>query len=201
MQSDWPACYEALAGRAPRPFFVKALARFDGPNNGDSRPQAIELGCGDGTETLALLTAGWRVLSIDSQPSAVARVEANVPEGLRPQVTTRVAPFQGLSLPPADFVYAGYSLPFCPPAHFDRLWSTIVHCLRPGGRFAGQLFGVEDSWADDPEMTFHSAAQVEQLLAQGLEVEWNEEIIDDDSGAVSGPKRWHVFNVVGRKSA
>ena len=32
--------------------------------------QAVEVGFGDGTETLALLADGWRVLAVDAAPQA-----------------------------------------------------------------------------------------------------------------------------------
>ena len=39
----------------------------------------------------------------------------------------------------------------------------------PGGVFAGQLFGTRDTWADDPDMTFHARHQVGVLL-EGLDI-------------------------------
>ena len=40
----------------------------------------------------------------------------------------------------ADLVWAGLSLPFCPPTHFDRHWAEIVTSVGAGGRFAGDYF-------------------------------------------------------------
>jgi len=111
-----------------------------------------------------------------------------------------VAGFEDLHLSETDLVYAGYSLPFCKPAAFDGLWDKITSSIRPGGRFAGQLFGVRDSWADEPEMTFHSAEQAAALLAVEFDVESLEEI-DEDGSAFSGPKHWHVFDIIARKLA
>ncbi len=106
--------------------------------------------------------------------------------------------YEDLELPETDFVYAGYSLPFCKPEHFDRLWGNITARIRSGGRFAGQLFGIRDSWADNPEMTFHSAEQVNHLLAHGFETETLREV-DEDGDAFTGPKHWHVFDIIVRK--
>jgi hypothetical protein len=49
------------------------------------------------------------------------------------------------------------------------MWARIGQALAPGGVFAGQLFGIRDSWADDPDMTFHTRRQVEVLL-DGLDI-------------------------------
>jgi hypothetical protein len=96
-----------------------------------------------------------------------------------------------------DFVYAGFSLPFCTPQHFPRLWEGIVAALTPGGVFAGQLFGEHDSWASNPERTFHTRADVQTLLTP-FEIDVLREV-EEDGHAVSGPKHWHVFHIIARK--
>jgi tellurite methyltransferase len=106
---------------------------------------AVDLGCGDGTETFTLLQAGWHVLAIDQQSEAITLVQSKVPPELQPRLQARVTTFEELRLPLADFVYAGFSLPFCRPQHFPTLWTTIVAALYPGGVFASQLFGKHDS--------------------------------------------------------
>jgi hypothetical protein len=78
------------------------------------------------------------------------------------------------------------------------LWANISACICPEGRFAGQLFGIRDTWANDPEMTFHSAEQVAALLADGFEIEFLDER-EEDGNSFSGPKHWHVFDIVARK--
>ncbi len=196
--NTWESYYDWLKGREPRPFFVDALARFGAGSSGTVQLHAIDLGCGDGTETLALLRAGWSVLAVDSEPASIAQIRSRVPAPVQPRLETMTASFEDLPLPKANFVYAGYSLPFCRPAYFDRLWANIAACLEPGGRFAGQLFGIRDSWANEPEMTFHSAGQVASLLADGFEIEILDEM-EKDGEAFSGPKHWHVFNIVARK--
>ncbi len=60
-----------------------------------------------------------------------------MPEAARTRLETQVAPFQDVALPAADFVYAGLSLPFCPPEQFPAVWAGVVAALRPGGRVEG----------------------------------------------------------------
>lgn len=200
---DWAGYYQSLKGREPRPVFREVLAKYDAAssNPGASRTaalQAVDLGCGDGTETLALLAAGWSVLAVDQEPAAIEHVlikAAALPDA---ELKTMVSAFEDLQLPETELVYAGYSLPFCIPAHFNALWGKITDCIRPGGRFAGQLFGIRDSWAEEREMTFHSADQVEALLVHSFEIEMLEEI-DEEGEAFSGPKHWHLFDIIARK--
>ena len=76
------------------------------------------------------------------------------------------------------------------------MWARIRQALAPGGVFAGQLFGIRDSWADDPDLTFHARRQVEVLL-DGLKILRLEEA-ERDGRAFSGPKHWHTFDILAR---
>ena len=61
---DWAAYYRHTLGREPRPVFTKGMQLA--AEAGRTPGQAVEVGFGDGTETLALLEAGWRVLAVDA---------------------------------------------------------------------------------------------------------------------------------------
>ena len=159
----WEDYYRAIEGRAPRRLFLDALDFAQGPGI------AVDLGCGDGTETLALLADGWAV----------------------------VAPFHEAELPQADLVYAGLSLPFCDPADFGEAWTRSAGAVRPGGVLAAHFFGPRDSWAGSPDMTFHARDDLDALL-EGFEIRRLEEQ-DEDGAAVSGPKHWHVFHVIAQR--
>jgi trans-aconitate methyltransferase len=176
---------------------AEALANFPEQPIDASAPRAVDLGCGDGMETLALLQRGWHVLAIDQQSEAISLVERGVPPELQQRLQTQVTAFEELRLPAVDLIYAGFSLPFCEPWRFQTLWATIVAALRPGGLFAGQLFGVRDSWATNADMTFHTQADVQALLEPFEIVVLREE--EEDGQAVSGPKHWHVFHLIARK--
>lgn len=184
----WEDYYRAVEGRAPRPLFVEALGLTQRPGVG------VDLGCGDGTETLALLAAGWTVVAVDAAPEGVERLSAAVPEAAAGRLTTLVAPFRQLELPEADFVYAGLSLPFCDPGDFGEAWRRITAAVRPGGVLAVHLFGPRDTWANTPDMTFHTREDVNALLG-GFEIRRLDEQ-DEEGQAVSGPKHWHVFHVI-----
>lgn len=76
-------------------------------------------------------------------------------------------------------------------------WARIRQALAPGGVFAGQLFGIRDTWADDPDLTFHTRHQVEVML-DGLDILRLEET-ERDRHAFSGPKHWHTLDILARK--
>jgi hypothetical protein len=73
-----------------------------------------------------------------------------------------------------------------------------VAALRPGGRFAGHLFGERDSWSGNSRMTFHTAAGLQQRLT-GFTIEALAEVENDRPTALGDPKHWHIFEALARR--
>lgn len=182
----------------PRNTLLAALERFETEEPGKAGREAVDLGCGEGRDTVELLRRGWRVLAIDAHPEAfewmLARSDLQNVELLE----TKLAKFQDTIWPEADLVNASFALPFCPPEYFTELWDRIVRSLRPSGRFSGQLFGDRDDWAKIPTNTHHTRAQVEKLL-ESFEIEVFNEEESDGKTALQEPKHWHIFHIVARK--
>ncbi len=191
----WNGYYASQTGRTTRPLFDEAMAQV---GTGAEEPRlAVDLGCGDGTESLALLSRGWRVLAVDKQAEAIDLLGSRVHPDHRPRLEARVAAIEDAVLPACDLIYAGYSLPFVAPARFGGMWAGMVQALRPGGCFAGQLFGDRDSWTVDPRMTFQTRTEALALLAP-LRVEVFRER-EEDGSSFSGPKHWHIFDIIARR--
>jgi SAM-dependent methyltransferase len=195
-ERDWSAYYSAVVGRPPRDTLLAALERFDAEQAGEKF--AVDLGCGDGRDTVELLRRGWRVLAIDGEQEAIARLLSR-PDINRDRLETQAVRFEEVNLPEqVDLVNASFSLPFCPPEHFPSVWEKIVASLRPGGRFCGQLFGDRDSWAIYTSVTHHTREQVEELL-QPFELEMFVEEEHPGQTALGEEKHWHLFQIVARK--
>lgn len=190
---SWDEYYKKIQGRAPRQLLLDVLEKYPA----DTSLQAIDLGCGDGTESTYLLSQGWTVFAVDGAKAGIKRLLEKAPKEGQVRLQTQVAKFEEVALPMADLIHASYSIPFCHPDHFPALWNKIADALNPGGRFAGQFFGIHDSWATESDMTFHTETQVRAMLG-GLETEYFHEL-DEDGQAASGPKHWHVFTVIARK--
>lgn len=186
--APWSAYNAAQQQRPARPLCREVLD-LAGP--GASR-LAVDLGCGAGVEARALLAAGWRVLAVDGDRTAVEQLRGVLP----PEGRVVEAPFGALTdLPAAALVHSSYALPFAGPA-FDRVWGLIRDTLLPGGWLAVTLFGDRDSWAVDPGIAVHTAGQVDGLLG-GLDVVARREV-EWDGGSFSGPKHWHVVEAIAR---
>jgi tellurite methyltransferase len=191
--SYWSSYYDAARDNTPRPTLIAALNSLNGPPG-----FAIDLGCGAGTDTLALLTQGWRVQAIDAEEDALLRLERRVPAAMRDRLRLTLSRFETLDLPKANLVNASFALPFCMPAKFDYLWASIAVALDPSGMFAGHLFGNNDTWSGLAHINTHTRFQVEGLLAgwkivQLLESEW------DGTAATGEAKHWHLFEIVARR--
>ncbi|WP_201776205.1 class I SAM-dependent methyltransferase [Streptacidiphilus melanogenes] len=197
MIEDWEPFYRATADSPVRPLCLEAIATAGDPHDGPAVDLAVDLGAGAGRETAALLDAGWRVLALDGAPGAHLRIEAAVRPARRDRLTVVEQSFAALDrLPDAGLIYAGYALPFQRREVFARTWSLIRDALRPGAILAVNLFGPRDTWAGDPELTTHSAAEARALL-DGLEVLAVREE-EREGNAVSGPKHWHVLDLLAR---
>lgn len=139
------------------------------------------------------------MLAVDREPAAIDLLLQRVPPTDRHRLETLVRAFEDLIFPPdVDLINASYSLPFCPPDEFDRLWNRLGAAIRSEGRFAGHFFGDRDEWADDPGITVHSIEEVRAAL-HAFEIESLLEEDEDGALATGEPKHWHLFSVVAKK--
>ena len=194
---NWEEYYQAIQGSQPRSLLLSALELFKSDPPRANR-LAIDLGCGDGTESFYLLENSWQVLAIDVEATAINYLLAKTPDHLADNLQTQIARFENSHLPPADLIHANLTLPFCEPAQYGSLWQKIVASIVVNGRFAGHFFGVNDSWAVNTDMTIHTEAEVRALFP-AFAIEFFHEK-DEDGQATNGPKHWHIFTVIARKS-
>lgn len=186
LHADWARFAEATASRRPLPFFDIAMDATDGDHGGGRL--AIDLGCGAGVETLALLERGWRVFAMDSEPRAIEVLADRVPESHQANLQTAVGRFTDVDLPKADLVYASLSLPFA-VNDFDASIDAALSAVRPGGWFVGVLLGANDTWAD--EVATVDRSELNRLFSGFENLSIDAQEFDGDSGA--GPKHWHWY--------
>jgi tellurite methyltransferase len=196
----WTDYYQAVKGRPPRETLLTALTKFDAETAFGTLRFAVDLGCGDGRDTVELLRRGWQVLAIDGEEQAIDRLLKRSEIDL-PLLETRVERFEELALPEkVDLINASFCLQFCPPADFPAFWQKIVAAIREEGRFCGHLIGDRDSWAAYDHMNHHTREQVLELLAP-FDIEHLEEEEHPGKTALEVEKYWHLFHIVARKTA
>ena len=193
--AGWAAYYDKLRDRPPRKTVLAALDLF-GPPAADAL--VIDLGCGDGRDVIEMVRRGWNVVAVDAEPAALQQLAARqMPDGER--VTPISARLEEIPLPiGVTWVNSSFAMPLCEPARFAALWQRIREALPTGGRFTGQWYGLRDSWADRPGITFLDRAEALAAL-DGFEVEMFDEEESDSVTPRGNPKHWHIFHIVARK--
>lgn len=190
---DWITFLDASSGRPVRPLLPRVLEL-----RGEAAPGvAIDLGCGDGTESRALAAQGWRVHALDSARGTEMRVTAGLSPTDAARITAKRVAFEDIeALPANELLYAGRSLPFCADPEFPRLWPLIRGSIIKSGMFVGDFFGPHDSWFGRPGMNFHSREEVEGLL-DGFEIL---ELTENEGRATTpfGDKHMHILTVIAR---
>ena len=195
-RGDWTGYYDGQSEREPRELLLQVLASFD---REDRTGVAVDLGCGQGFDTAELLRRDWEVVAIDATEEAIRRLRRRIPDRFASRLRTVVSPMQDVDIPSADLVYASFSLPFCPPDVFPRLWGDLRATIRPEGRFAGELFGDRDTWAaTERDMTFLDVASARELF-DDMELESFDEEENEGEGWGDEIKHWHVFHAIARR--
>jgi tellurite methyltransferase len=190
---DWTKYYDEYEDREPRAMLLDVLESFD-----PGEHLAVDLGCGQGVDTLAMLERGWSVVAIDAEEEAIRRVRRRVGPALAERLRTTVSRMEDVEIPPADLVWASFSLFFCHPDRFPDLWARIGAAVREGGRFAGQVLGDRDTWASLPDRTAFTAREARALFDDTYVVERFEEEEEDEEDDEES-KHWHVFHVIVRR--
>ncbi|WP_405109141.1 class I SAM-dependent methyltransferase [Phaeobacter sp. BS52] len=92
--------------------------------------QVLDLGCGPGTSSAVMASAGLRPLAMDASAEMIALADQ------LPGVQTQLASFDDLSgIDIYDGVWANFSLLHAPRADFPRHLRAIRRALRSGGPF------------------------------------------------------------------
>jgi tellurite methyltransferase len=195
-ERDWVGYYDEQEVREPRDLLLQVLEGFD--REGRSSGQAVDLGCGQGYDTAELLRRGWEVVAIDATEEGIRRLRERIGD-VGTRLRTVVSRMEDVEIPAVDLVHASFSLPYCRPEAFPQLWEDIREAIRPGGRFAGQLFGDRDTWATtQDDMTFFEIERARALF-DGMEIQSFVEEEEDDDDVWGEPKHWHVFHVIARR--
>lgn len=193
---SWSSYGKAVQDLPPHETVLLALKNFE--NDGKKSGYAVDLGCGSGRDCKQLLRSGWNVFAVDQCEEALATL-TDAKDGWQvSQLNTFLGRMEDATLPEADLINAGVSLPFCPPDKFEQLWNNVRRSLRSGGRFSGHFFGKSDDWALSKTMSFFSADEIKKLF-EDFELELYNEVLGPVPIVPSGFRYGHIFEIVARK--
>ena len=194
---EWENYYKKTGARPPRDTLVFALDRFDEELGDDDRHFAIDLGCGNGRDTVEILRRSWDALAVDAEHEAISALTERLDEVSRSRLQFHTGRFEELDLPNSDLVNSSFALPLVDPPLFPDLWDQILMSVRSEGRIACQLYGDRDSWVDQPGITFFTKPGVEALI-EPLNVEYFNEEEADGITPRGNKKHWHIFHIVAK---
>ena len=192
----WSEYYKIHHDRPPNHTLVKALEFFTSNTNGLSRT-AVDIGCGNGHDTVELLKNNFSVLAMDKEDEAINLLMKNIQKDT-PLLTTEVSTMETFIMPQVSLVNASYSLPFCDPDIFRSFMKMIEKNISNKGLFCGQLFGVDDDWNYRNDMNFHTKEDVKEIFSNFNFILF-EEVNEDSTIADGSPKHWHLFHIVASK--
>ena len=158
----------------------------------------IDLGCGAGRDTVFLIKNGWKVIAIDKEDtekmirSSLNEEEQNSLEFIKQHFEDNI------TLQSCNLLVANASLSFCNKENFNELWNKIVNSISKDGYFVGNFFGINDTWANRPNMTFFTKEEVIKLFSS-FEIINFKEVEKNGKTALGVEKHWHVFNVIAKK--
>ena len=158
----------------------------------------IDLGCGAGRDSIFLIKNGWKVIAIDKEDtekmirSSLQEEEQNYLKFIKQDFENNII------LQSCNLLVANSSLSFCNRKNFDYLWNKIVNSISKDGYFVGNFFGINDSWANRPNMVFFTKEEVIKLFSS-FEIINFKEVAKNGKTALGVEKHWHVFNVIAKK--
>lgn len=158
----------------------------------------IDLGCGAGRDSKFLIKNGWKVIAIDKEDtekmirSSLQEEEQNYLKFIKQDFENNII------LQSCNLLVANSSLSFCNRKNFDDLWNKIVDSISKDGYFVGNFFGINDSWANRPNMAFFTKEEVIKLFSSFKIINFKE-VAKNGKTALGVEKHWHVFNVIAKK--
>lgn len=191
MSNNWLDYYKKVAGRDPDPLLQIALKKTQ------ARDMAYDLGCGAGDDTKYLLSEGFQVYATDKDEASIEFIKSAFKKNKK-NLNLEQNSFEKIKFNPCSLIWGRMSFPFCDPKYFYAFWEEMRRSLKTDGLLCGNLFGVNDSWSINKDMTFISHEDWEKLLV-GFEIVYFDEKEQDAPTAAGYVKHWHIYDFILKK--
>ena len=162
--------------------------------------QALDVGAGGLRASRVLAKHFAHVTAIDSAPAA----RINAGKVLKKEKDLSNIRFRAESMDmfyfkpnTYDLIVAEYSLPFA-GQHLDDVMQRMLASLKPGGVFAGDLFGNRHDWSKDESKAFRTRAEAEAYFT-GFELKEFKEVTPESPGVKPDATHRHLFHIIAVK--
>ena len=191
---DWDNFHDITENKPPRKNIVHFISNYNIIGN------AIDLGCGSGSDTVFLIKNNWNVLAIDSS-NVEERIRKKLASNEQGKLRFEAQRFEELRLPKCDLLISNNSLPFCDQNYFRQMWTEICFSINDKGYFVGNFFGINDEWnTENDKRTFFTKEEVIKLF-DGFEILEIQDIEIDKPTAQGKIKHWHTIEIIARKNS
>lgn len=189
---DWEKYYNITNNKPPRKNIVNFISKYNVNGN------AIDLGCGSGSDTIFLIKNNWKVLAIDAL-NVEERIRNKLADNEQEKLEFEVQRFEELKIPKCDLLISNNSLSFCDKDYFYEMWKEICLKIKSNGYFVGNFFGINDEWnSKNDRRIFFSKDDVISLF-NDFEILEIEEIEKDRPTAEGQMKHWHIIDIIAKK--
>ncbi len=100
---------------------------------------AVDLGCGAGRDTIALIKNGWKVVGIDKEDIEVM-IKQQLSEEEQERFKFVCTKFEKMKLPKNDLVVANNSIAFCNKENFDNVLKIVLKSIKKNRFFYWNTF-------------------------------------------------------------
>lgn len=160
--------------------------------------KAVDVGCGVGNDSAALLDLGYQVAAYDGSAEAVRICSERFAN--EPDFYIEQARFESFDYPQTGLVIAFSSLFFCEPEYFAAAWFNLKSAIQPGGVFVGHFLGPEDDWAQGYRLPTCPLSKARVLsLFDAFRIHTYKEQNEIGSTRLGFDKNWHTHQVLAIK--